>query len=126
MMLQLFCIIRIKRMNATKSKVYSESPAFMLPDGTLLSNICSNHEGTDRTSLGRGIIPARSQSEIHVHPVVVQTTYVLSGSIQIKMKRVGEEVETLDLPHGSAIVTHPMVSYQIVNISDTESHLLYI
>ena len=66
-------------------------------------------------------------SAIHVHPVVTQVTYVVSGRLTVRMRGPddAEPNESVAEP-GAAIVTEPGIPVQLANRTDEDIHVLYV
>ena len=79
------------------NKLFEIQEFFPIPDGTLLSPFLNSKDANsdlpfdlvDEFSIAGGEIKAGVKSEIHVLPLVTQVTFVLDGSVTIKMQ--GEE-----------------------------------
>ena len=66
-------------------------------------------------------------SAIHVHPVVTQVTYVVSGRLTVRMRGPDDaEPNELVAEAGAAFVTEPGVPVQFANDTRTDVHVLYV
>lgn len=66
-------------------------------------------------------------SAIHVHPVVTQVTYVVSGRLTVRMRGPDDaEPNELVAEAGAAIVTEPGVPVQLANDTEEDIHVLYV
>lgn len=102
-----------------------------LPDNTLLSSIFSNNDISNdfmsKLSLAKGRIEPGISSKIHFHPVITQTTYVLSGKLKVIMKGMEDQLPyVVALNAGESIITEPFTFFQLVNESEADSEVLYI
>lgn len=115
-------------------KIFNVGQGFEVPDGTVVSSVLdprlANLEGSawvDEVSLAVGVIPAGVTSKIHVHPLVVQVTWVLSGQLCVKMKdSKSEEPYTLDLTKEQAALTQAGTFFQLINKWKEPARVLYI
>lgn len=115
-------------------KIFNVGEGFKVPDGTVVHSVLDpriasqyKSEWVDEVSLALGVIPANTTSKIHVHPLITQVTWVLSGELTVKMKddKVHEPY-TLDLSQEQSVVTKPGVFFQLINSSNKECRVLYI
>ena len=66
-------------------------------------------------------------SAIHVHPVVTQVTYVVSGRLTVRMRGLDDAEPTeLVAEPGAAIVTEPGVPVQLANDTEEDVQVLYV
>jgi mannose-6-phosphate isomerase-like protein (cupin superfamily) len=116
--------------------VFEPRGFFTVPDGTDVSPILDttdiNQADVQRGTLGdvsvaTGRILPRVRSAVHVHPVVTQVTYVLSGRLTVRMKNddAGRFYDLVLRP-GQAVVTRPGTLFQLRNDSDAVAEVLYI
>jgi mannose-6-phosphate isomerase-like protein (cupin superfamily) len=78
-------------------------------------------------SIAVGKIEKGTNSKIHIHPVVTQATYVLSGRIDVTMKgRKDPTPYPLTIGKNSAVVTAPYEFFQLRNPYDEDCDVLYI
>ena len=117
------------------NRVFSPQEFFPVPDGTLVSpflNPMYLNSGFPRDlgatfSLAAGTIEAHVESKIHVHPHVVQVTYVIKGTLMIKLKDPStEEPYELALESAQAGVVEPGTFLQLINPGDLPASVLYI
>ena len=81
----------------------------------------------DSLGLAAGRIRAGVTSAIHVHPVVTQVTYVVSGSLTVRMRDTDDaEPHELEVEAGAAFVTEPGTPLQLSNDTDEDVHVLYV
>ena len=115
-------------------KIFSAGDGFPVPDGTIVHSILDPRLASqggaawvDEISMAMGEIPAHTTSKIHVHPVITQVTYVLSGALTIVMKdaTVGEPYR-LPLAPNETVVTQPGTFFQLVNDQSVACRVLYI
>ncbi|MBI2343975.1 MAG: cupin domain-containing protein [Deltaproteobacteria bacterium] len=115
-------------------KIFSADSGFHVPDGTIVHSIVDPRmtcqtgvEWVDACSLAQGVIPEGVTSKIHVHPIVTQCTYVLSGRLSVRMKdpRVAEPY-LLALNVGETVVTRPGTFFQLINPHHDACKVLYI
>lgn len=116
------------------NKIFCVGEGFKVPDGTIvhsvldpkLTNQCGA-EWVDEVSIALGVIPANTTSKIHVHPLVTQITWVLSGKLTVKMKDCKvHEPYVLNLSQEQSVVTKPGTFFQLINSSDKGCSVLYI
>ena len=107
-----------------------------VPDGTLVAPFLNAKDSNsslptdllDDFSIAAGIIEARVSSKIHVMPAVTQVTFVLHGSLEIRMKDPSSNApySQFIVPH-QAVLTRPGSFFQLINHStDTPCQVLYI
>jgi hypothetical protein len=78
-------------------------------------------------SIAVGKIEKRTDSKIHIHPVVTQATYVLSGRIDVTMKGRKDPVPyTLSIEKNCAALLAPDEFFQLKNPYDDDCLVLYI
>jgi len=109
--------------------VFEPRGYFDVPDGTEVSPFLSATDvnQTDvpwgllgEMSIAAGRIGPGVQSWIHVHPVITQVTYLVSGDLTIRMKDPSTmNPYDLDLRPGQAVVTEPGTLFQLRNASNT-------
>ena len=107
-----------------------------LPDGTDLSAFLNATDDTQddvpwgvlgEMGIAVGRILPGVHSAIHVHPFVVQVTYVVSGELNIRMKDLGADPPyDLALGAGQAIVTPAGTLFQLRNDAEALAEVLYI
>ena len=109
---------------------------FAIPDGTDVSPFLNATDvrqpglpwgALGDVSIAAGRISPKAHSWIHVHHVVTQITYVVAGTLTVRMKdaSAGEPYD-LSLRPGQAVVTHPGTLFQLRNDGDTAADVLYI
>lgn len=78
-------------------------------------------------SIASGRIGPRVHASVHVHPVVTQVTYVVSGELSVRMKDASAaEPYDLALQRGEAVVVEPRTLFQLRNDSDAAAEVLYL
>ncbi|KRB36153.1 cupin domain-containing protein [Microbacterium sp. Root180] len=117
------------------NRVFEASGYFTVPDGTDVSAFLNATDATERDlpwdalgelSIASGRVPAGVHSWVHVHPVVTQVTYVLSGRLTIRMKDEAAAFSDNTLGPGQAVLTRPGTLYQLRNDAEVDAHVLYI
>lgn len=115
-------------------KIFSVGEGFKVPDGTIVHSVLDpriasrcKSEWVDEVSLALGVIPANTTSKIHLHPLVTQATWILSGKLTVKMKDPKvKEPYALDLSQEQSVVTKPGTFFQLINSNSKECRVLYI
>ncbi len=115
-------------------KIFTVGEGFTVPDGTIVhpavdAMLASRACGTwvDDVSIALGKIPAGVTSNIHVHPVVAQVTWVLSGALTITMKdRTTAAPYHLELTANQSVWTQPGTFFQLSNPHRQPCRVLYI
>ncbi len=106
-----------------------------LPDATQLSAFLNPTDSTSDVpwqltgdvSIAAGVISPQSRSRVHVLPLVTQTTYVVSGSLELWMRAPDAAAPDRTLVDaGAAAVTPKGTLLQICNVTDAPAHVLYI
>jgi hypothetical protein len=122
-------------MEEIMNHVFSVEKGFIVPDGTKVYPFLNPRDSeshipwdlTGDVSLAVGEIAPQSQSKIHIHPLVTLITWVVSGTLQIKMKdpeNADPYVVTLEAQQ--AAVTNPQTFLQHINATDELCRVLYI
>jgi hypothetical protein len=103
-------------------QVFQAGNYVTVPDGTdvsaFLNPTDSTQAGLPRDGLGdfsiaSGRVPSGVHSWVHVHPIVTQVTYVVTGVLTVRMKE-PEDTDFYDvrvLP-GQAVVSEPWTLFQ--------------
>ena len=116
-------------------RVFEASELFEVPDGTFVGPLIDTttfglpqaEAGTGGLSIAKGRIEPQTSSQIHVHPVVAQVTYVTSGALAIAMQDEPEHARyALELASGQASLCPPGTAFQLINESDAPVEVLYI
>ncbi len=115
-------------------KIFSAGEGFPVPDGTIVHSVLdpaalsrSTGEWMEDISIAVGHIAPRTMSKIHLHAVVNQVTWVLSGELTVKMKDPRASAPyTLDVSGEQAVITRPGTFLQLINRSDADCKVLYI
>ena len=121
-------------------RVYQPRGWFTVPDGTEVSAFLNATDATQtdvpwgslgEMSIAAGRIAPKSQSWVHVHPVVTQVTYVLTGQLRVRMKEASQiaadvAADELLVERGQAVVTRPGTLFQLCNEGNEASEVLYI
>ena len=116
------------------NRIFSAGEGFPVPDGTIVHSVLdpaalsrSTGEWMEDISIAVGHIAPHTTSKIHLHAVVNQVTWVLSGELTVKMKDPRADVPyTLDVSGEQAVITRPGTFFQLVNRSDADCRVLYI
>jgi mannose-6-phosphate isomerase-like protein (cupin superfamily) len=118
------------------NRVFSARGFVELPDGTDLSAFLNATDDTQdevpwgvlgEMGIAVGRIRPGVHSQIHVHPFLVQVTYVVSGGLSIRMKDLGADAAyDLALAAGQAVVTPAGTLFQLRNDADALAEVLYI
>jgi mannose-6-phosphate isomerase-like protein (cupin superfamily) len=117
-------------------RVFQPRGYFEVPDGTEVSPFLNATDVSQvdvpwdalgDLSIASGRIRPRVHSSVHVHPIVTQVTYVVSGSLTVRMMDAGAaEAYELSVNPGSAVITRPGALFQLLNHSDAAVEVLYI
>jgi mannose-6-phosphate isomerase-like protein (cupin superfamily) len=118
------------------NRIFEPRGFFTVPDGTHVSAFLNASDITQddvpwgalgEMSVAAGHIGPKVHSWVHVLPAVTQVTYVLSGSLNVRMKdSSASEHYDLALQAGKAVVTQPGTLFQLRNDSETATDVLYI
>tara|TARA_B100000029_G_C17369515_1_gene885597 strand:- start:122 stop:655 length:534 start_codon:yes stop_codon:yes gene_type:complete len=114
--------------------VFSKGEGLTVPDGTVVRSVLDSLvtqraelSPIEDVSLAVGQIPPHTASRIHLHPVVTQVTWVISGNLKVKMKEAAVETPyELELQEQEAVVTNPYTFFQLINDSATPCETLYV
>lgn len=116
------------------NRVFDVEGGIVVPDGTEVFEIFG--PGTlarkdltirDEESLALGVLPPGISSKVHVHPLVAHLTYVLSGTLTVKMKDASANSPyTLEVEAGETVFTAPRTFFQLSNNSADVCRVLYI
>jgi mannose-6-phosphate isomerase-like protein (cupin superfamily) len=117
-------------------RVFQPRGYFEVPDGTEVSPFLNATDiyqddvpwdALGDLSIAAGRIRPRMHSSVHMHPIVTQVTYVVSGSMTVRMKDArAEEAYELSVQPGSAVITQPRTLFQLLNDTDAVADVLYI
>lgn len=115
-------------------KIFDVGDGFDVPDGTIVHSIMDpqllRRDGPRMVgdmSLALGEIPPGITSKIHVHPVVSQLTFVISGRLKVRMKDASnEEPYALNLGPEQSVMTEAGTFFQLINDSDENCRALYV
>jgi mannose-6-phosphate isomerase-like protein (cupin superfamily) len=116
-------------------RVFSIGQGFQVPDGTTVYHLLNPKDKAndlewdllDGFSIVAGDIGPGASSSIHLHPIVTQVTWVVSGNLTVKMKEPGPgQPYTLELSPEQAVVTRPGTLFQLINVHDRPCRVLYI
>lgn len=116
------------------NRIFTASEGFVVPDGTIVHSVLDAAalgreagEWAEAMSLAVGCIPPHTASKIHLHPVVTQATWVISGRLTVTMKDSASDAPyALDLVAEQAALALPGTFFQLINRSDVECRVLYI
>jgi len=105
--------------------LFTPNPSISVPDGTEVAEILPHH--TPGISLAQGKISPGVNSLIHVHPFVEQITYLVSGSLTIRMQDGAEGTPyDLELKPGDSSLCRIGTAFQLRNPAKTPAEVLYI
>lgn len=116
-------------------RVFSIDKGFTVGDGTFVYPFLNPKDMSqglewdllEGFSIAAGDIGPGKTSKIHVHPIVTQVTWVVSGNITIKMKDSHQnEPYPLELQSQQAVLTQPGTFFQLINQSMENARVLYI
>jgi hypothetical protein len=122
-------------MEEIMNHVFKLENGFIVPDGTKVFPFLNPRDSeshlpwdlTGDVSLAVGEIAPQSQSKIHIHPLVTLITWVISGTLQIKMKDPEhDEPYIVTLEAQQAASTQPQTFLQHINTTDSLCRVLYI
>ncbi len=116
------------------NRVFSVEEPVLLPDGTLLSEIVGpatffreQIAAASDVSVALGLIKSFSASEIHIHPIVSQVTFVVSGKLKVKMKgSVDAQPYIIELQPRQSVLTQAGTFFQLINDTASDCEALYI
>jgi mannose-6-phosphate isomerase-like protein (cupin superfamily) len=116
------------------NNIFSAGEGFPVPDGTIVRSVLdpaalsrSTGEWMEDISIAMGHIAPHTTSKIHLHPVVNQVTWVLSGKLTVQMKDPRSSGPyKLDVSVEQAVITRPGTFFQLINRSDADCQVLYI
>lgn len=116
------------------NRIFMAGEGFTVPDGTVVYSLLDPAalgqgagEWAEGVSLALGHIPPHTTSKIHLHPVVTQVTWVISGQLTVMMKDpTAVAPYALDLAAEQAAMTLPGTFFQLVNHSGADCRVLYI
>jgi mannose-6-phosphate isomerase-like protein (cupin superfamily) len=118
------------------NRIYQPRGYFTVPDGTDVSAFLNATDASQddiawgalgEMSIASGRIDPKVRSWVHVHPVVTQVTYLVAGTLTVRMKDVSAaEPYDLALQAGQATVAQPWTLFQLRNDSDIPAEVLYI
>jgi mannose-6-phosphate isomerase-like protein (cupin superfamily) len=116
------------------NKIFKIGGGFKVPDGTIVHSILDpqllKREGPKMVgdlSLALGEIPPKTVSKIHIHPIVSQLTWVVSGNLKVKMKDHSmDKPYSLELKSEEAAFTEAGTFFQLINEDSETCRVLYI
>ncbi len=117
------------------NRIFKSSSPFPIPDGTLLSpflNPRDNQSGlpVDLSigfSIAVGTLLPGIASKIQVLPFVTQVTFVLSGTLTVRLKAASDTTPcTLTVRPREAILCEAGCLFQLINESEEPCEVLYI
>lgn len=116
------------------NRIFTAGEGFTVPDGTVVHSLLDAAtfgpdagEWAEAMSLAIGFIPPHTASKIHLHPIVTQATWIISGRLTVVMKDPAATVPySLDLVAEQAALTLPGTFFQLVNRTDAECRVLYV
>ncbi len=123
----------MKSILTVEDRVYKIEDGFEVPDKTMVFPIfgprqqqLAGLEISDYMSLAMGELEKLETSSIHVHPLVAHLTWVMSGSLSVKMKDPeNNEAYRLDLNPMQAVYTAPGTFFQLINRGVDTCKILY-
>jgi mannose-6-phosphate isomerase-like protein (cupin superfamily) len=116
-------------------RTFSIGKGFKVSDGTIVYPFLNPKDMSqdlewdllEGFSVAGGDIGPGITSKIHVHPIVTQVTWVVSGAITIKMKDSDHnEPYLLKLQPQQAVLTQPRTFFQLINEGKENARVLYI
>ncbi len=115
-------------------KIFGVGEGIAVPDGTIIHSILDPRIASqgmvpwiDDVSFTFGRIPPGVTSKIHLHPVIKQLTWILSGRLTIKMKDpTSETAYALELSENQMSLTEAGTFFQMINTNDEECRVLYV
>ena len=117
------------------NRAFSAHEFFDVPDGTQVGPVVNTGEmglafdesADGSMSIAAGQIRAGTSSQIHIHPLVTQVTYVISGALTITMQD-APGLPQYDIPvcAGQATLCEAGTAFQLNNPGDGVAHVLYI
>ena len=117
------------------NRVFSIENPVRVPDRTIVYPFLNPKDSTsglpwdliDGFSISAGKIETGVRSKIHVMPLVTQVTFVLSGSLEVRMKDPdGDACYVVQLRPEQAVITRPGTFLQLINQTDEPCRVLYI
>jgi mannose-6-phosphate isomerase-like protein (cupin superfamily) len=118
------------------NRIFEPRGYFSIPDGTDISPFLNAYDvnqmdlpsaALGEFSIAAGRVGAHQRSWIHVHPIVSQVTYVVSGNVTFRMKDPGDSNPyVLETKAGQAVVTRPGTLFQLQNDKTMPAGVLYI
>jgi mannose-6-phosphate isomerase-like protein (cupin superfamily) len=118
------------------NRVFEPRGYCQVPDGTDVSPFlnATDVKQTDvpwgalgDMSIAAGRIPPGVNSAVHMRPATTEVTYLLSGSLMIRMKDANAvEPYALELQPGQAVIEEPGTLVQFRNVGDVVAEVLYI
>jgi len=119
------------------NRLFSIGTLFPIPDGTRVCPFLNPFDVNEKElplnvlsgmSIAAGELDPRTESRIHIHPIVAQVTWVIEGHLVVKMKEEGQEQPySLDVNPQQAVLTKPRSFFQLINPSPTSVvRVLYI
>lgn len=123
----------MKKILNVEDRVYKIEDGVEVPDKTMVFPILGPRqqqlaglEIVNQMSLAMGELEKKETSSIHVHPIVAHLTWVLSGSLRVKMKDPNNDEEYyLDVDPMQAVYTAPGTFFQLINRGVDTCKVLY-
>lgn len=114
-------------------QVFKVEEGVVVPDGTVVHPIIGPRQMTEagigmfeEMSLALGHLPPNTISDIHIHPFCNHLTWVLSGSLTVKMKDPSfPDPYELTFDERELVLTRAGTYFQLINNSDTLVETLY-
>lgn len=118
------------------NQIFKPRGYITVPDGTDVSAFLNATDESQKDvpwgilqdmSIASGRIKPGIDSWIHMHPVVTQVTYLISGLLDVRMKDDREKKPyDLSLKEGEAVLVEPGTLFQLRNRSDRVASVLYL
>lgn len=123
----------MKHVFSVQDRIYKIEEGIQVPDKTMVFPILGPRQQqlaglcvVEYMSLAMGELEKDETSSIHVHPVVAHLTWVMSGSLRVKMKdHEHDEAYTLDIDPFQAVYTAPGTFFQLINRGVDTCKVLY-
>ncbi len=106
-----------------------------VPDGTLVAPFLNSKDSNsglpadllEDISIAAGVIESGVRSKIHVMPLVTQITFVVQGTLEVRMKDSQSDAPySQHLCAQQAVITKPGTFFQLINRSENACRVLYI
>jgi mannose-6-phosphate isomerase-like protein (cupin superfamily) len=118
------------------NRIFRPRGFLKVPDGTEVSAVLNATDSSQsdvpwgalgNMSIAAGRIEPGTASAIRVHAVVTQVTYVVSGTLSVRMQDEGDDQPyELHLAPGDAVLATPLTLFQIQNRGNSVAEVLYL